>query len=85
MTKNSAAKLRDLSNEQLLRQLRADVYRGASQAVSDALEMLLQCGWDPGTLLNEGILPALRSADTDFRDGLLFVPEILRTVAARGL
>jgi 5-methyltetrahydrofolate--homocysteine methyltransferase len=81
MTDQSAEKLRTRTNAQLLGQLRADVYHGATPAALAAIDMLLACGWDPNTLLDEGLLRALRAIDGDDRDGILFLPEALRAFA----
>ncbi len=81
MTDESAEKLRSLTNAQLLSQLRADVHHGATAAVLAAIEMFLACGWDPTTLLDEGLLQTLRALDGDLRTGILFVPEALRAIA----
>ena len=81
MTDESAEKLRNLTNTRLLSQLRADVYHGATPAALAALEMFLACGWDPDTLLEEGLLQTLRALDGDVRTGILFAPEALRAIA----
>jgi methanogenic corrinoid protein MtbC1 len=81
MTDESAEKLRNLTNARLLDQLRVDVHHGATAAVLAAIEMFLACGWDPDTLLEEGLLQTLRALDGDVRTGILFAPEALRAIA----
>ena len=84
MTDESAEKLRSRTNAQLLGQLRADLYHGATPAALAAIDTLLACGWDPHTLLEEGLLRTLRAIDGDARDGILFAPEALQAVATIG-
>ncbi len=82
MTDESAEKLRSRTHAQLLGQLRADLYHGATPAALAAIDMLLACGWDPNTLLEEGLLHTLRTLDGDARDGILFAPEALRAIVS---
>ncbi|MGC8518654.1 MAG: cobalamin B12-binding domain-containing protein [Steroidobacteraceae bacterium] len=82
MTDESAEQVRSRTNTLLLGQLRADIYHGATPAALAAIEVFLACGWDPNTLLEEGLLRTLRAIDGDARDGVLFVPEALRAIAA---
>ena len=81
MTDESAEKLRNLTHTRLLSQLRSDVHHGATAAVLAAIEMFLACGWDPDTLLQEGLLQTLHALDGDVRTGILFAPEALRAIA----
>jgi methanogenic corrinoid protein MtbC1 len=41
------------------------------------VNILLERGWTPYNVLTEGLVEGMRIVGIDFRDGILFVPEVL--------
>ena len=69
--------LAELSDEDLTAQMHDDLYDGLADEIVEGTEILLERGWDPSLVLNEGLVAGMRIVGIDFRDGILFVPEVL--------
>jgi methylmalonyl-CoA mutase cobalamin-binding domain/chain len=69
--------LRSLSTEELVEQVHDDLYNGLKQEVEEATRIFLGRGWSAEKTLNEGLVEGMRIVGIDFRDGILFVPEVL--------
>jgi methylmalonyl-CoA mutase cobalamin-binding domain/chain len=69
--------LRDLSDEELVEQVHDDLYNGLKSEVEEATRIFLSRGWSAERTLNEGLVEGMRIVGIDFRDGILFVPEVL--------
>jgi methylmalonyl-CoA mutase cobalamin-binding domain/chain len=69
--------LADLSDGDLVAQMHDDLYDGLGPEIREGTEILLARGWHPEKLLNEALVEAMRIVGNDFRDGILFVPEVL--------
>ena len=69
--------LADLSDEDLTVQMHDDLYDGLGDEISEGTNILLGRGWDPGRVLNDALVEGMRIVGIDFRDGILFVPEVL--------
>jgi 5-methyltetrahydrofolate--homocysteine methyltransferase len=68
---------RELPDEELWLQMQDDLYDGERDAVCDAVRVALDRGHDPSTVLAEGLVAGMDIVGADFRDGVLFVPEVL--------
>ncbi|MER3417778.1 MAG: cobalamin-binding protein, partial [Chloroflexota bacterium] len=79
MTQDETADLdlRTLSDEDLVEQIHNDLYDGLGEAVVEGTQILLERGWTPERVLNEALVEGMRIVGIDFRDGILFVPEVL--------
>src|ERR1700716_3210892 len=79
MTEQAAAEfdLRSLGNEELTEQVHDDLYNGLKTDVEEATRIFLQRGWNAEKVLNEALVEGMRIVGIDFRDGILFVPEVL--------
>lgn len=69
--------LHELSDENLVRQMHDDLYDGLSDEIVEGIEILLKRGWEPYDALTKALVEGMRIVGIDFRDGILFVPEVL--------
>src|ERR1700747_3106256 len=69
--------LRDLNDQELIEQVHDDLYNGLKVEVEDATRIFLARGWGAEKVLNEALVEGMRIVGIDFRDGILFVPEVL--------
>jgi 5-methyltetrahydrofolate--homocysteine methyltransferase len=69
--------LRSLNDEELTQQIHDDLYDGLKEEVEEGVHILLERGWTPYKVLTEGLVEGMRIVGIDFRDGILFVPEVL--------
>jgi len=69
--------LRSLNDDELAEQIGDDLYDGLKDEVVEGVEILLERGWDANRILNEALMPGMDVVGDDFRDGILFVPEVL--------
>jgi 5-methyltetrahydrofolate--homocysteine methyltransferase len=69
--------LRELDDEELVKQIQDDLYDGLKEEVEEGVRILLERGWAPYRVLTEALVEGMRIVGIDFRDGILFVPEVL--------
>ena len=69
--------LRSLDDEELVQQMHDDLYDGLKEEIETGVHILLERGWTPYKLLTEALVEGMRIVGIDFRDGILFVPEVL--------
>ncbi|MDX1710455.1 MAG: B12-binding domain-containing protein [Rhodovibrionaceae bacterium] len=69
--------LRSLDDDELVKQMQDDLYDGLKEEVSEGVNILLERGWPPYRILTEALVEGMRIVGIDFRDGILFVPEVL--------
>ena len=69
--------LRSLDDTELAEQVHDDMYNGLKAEVEQATHIFLERGWAPERVLNEALVEGMRIVGVDFRDGILFVPEVL--------
>jgi methylmalonyl-CoA mutase cobalamin-binding domain/chain len=69
--------LASLNDEELTEQMHNDLYDGLAEAITEGTNILLGRGWSPDRVLNEALVEGMRIVGIDFRDGILFVPEVL--------
>ncbi|HET8739054.1 MAG TPA: corrinoid protein [Acidimicrobiia bacterium] len=74
--------LSSLSDEELIAQMHDDLYDGLADEIDEGTRILLDRGWSPQDVLNEALVEAMRIVGIDFRDGILFVPEVLLAAKA---
>jgi len=68
---------RELPDEELWLQMQDDLYDGERDAVCDAVRVALDRGHEPSAVLAAGLVAGMDIVGADFRDGVLFVPEVL--------
>ena len=66
-----------LSDEDLTLQMHDDLYDGMKEEIAEGTTILLDRGWAPDRVLNDALVEGMRIVGIDFRDGILFVPEVL--------
>ena len=69
--------LNDLNDEDLVAQVHDDLYNGLKDEVVEATNIFLSRGWAADKVLNDALVEGMRNVGIDFRDGILFVPEVL--------
>jgi methanogenic corrinoid protein MtbC1 len=74
--------LSTLDDEELVAQMHDDLYDGLADEIDEGTRILLDRGWSPQKVLNEALVEAMRIVGIDFRDGILFVPEVLLAAKA---
>src|SRR5450755_253453 len=69
--------LASLNDEELTEQIPDDLYNGLKAEVEEATHIFLKRGWSAERVLNDALVEGMRIVGIDFRDGILFVPEVL--------
>jgi methylmalonyl-CoA mutase cobalamin-binding domain/chain len=69
--------LATLSDEELVQQVHDDLYDGLKEEIEIAVNIFLGRGWTPYDILTKALVEGMRIVGVDFRDGILFVPEVL--------
>ena len=69
--------LNSLSDEDLVGQMHDDLYDGLKDEIEQGVNILLGRGWTPYDILTQALVEGMRIVGVDFRDGILFVPEVL--------
>jgi len=69
--------LADLSDEELVTQMHDDMYDGLAEEIDEGTRILLDRGWSANRVLDEALVAGMTIVGIDFRDGILFVPEVL--------
>ena len=77
MSDDGELDLNSLNDEELVQQVHDDLYDGLKEEVEAAVHILLARGWAPYKVLTEALVEGMRIVGVDFRDGILFVPEVL--------
>ncbi len=66
-----------LGDEELCAQMHDDLYDGLADEIAEGTNILLERGWSADRVLNDALVEGMRIVGIDFRDGILFVPEVL--------
>ncbi len=74
--------LSTLPDDELVEQMHDDLYNGLKEEIAEGTEILLERGWDANKVLNEALVAGMTIVGIDFRDGILFVPEVLMSANA---
>ena len=69
--------LDELSDEELVLQMHDDLYDGLKEEIMEGTDILLARGWSAERVLGEALVDGMTVVGIDFRDGILFVPEVL--------
>jgi len=69
--------LSTLPDDELVKQMHDDLYDGLADEIVEGTNTLLERGWPADRVLNEALVEGMRIIGIDFRDGILFVPEVL--------
>ncbi len=69
--------LSELSDDELVLQMHDDLYDGMKEEIEEGVNILLERKWEPYRVLTEALVAGMTIVGADFRDGILFVPEVL--------
>ena len=69
--------LAELPDAELIEQMHDDLYDGLAEEVAEGTQILLDRGWSATKVLEEALVAGMTIVGIDFRDGILFVPEVL--------
>jgi methanogenic corrinoid protein MtbC1 len=69
--------LSELPNDELVEQMHDDLYDGMAEEIAEGTQILLDRGWAATRVLEEALVAGMTIVGIDFRDGILFVPEVL--------
>ncbi|MGE4611636.1 MAG: B12-binding domain-containing protein [Paracoccaceae bacterium] len=82
MTDEEDLILSELPDEELVPQMMDDLYDGMKEEIEEAVHILLKRGWTPYDILTKALVEGMAIVGVDFRDGILFVPEVLLAAGA---
>ena len=71
-----------LPDDELVEQMHDDLYDGLKDEIVEGTEILLSRGWSAEKVLADALVEGMRIVGIDFRDGILFVPEVLLSANA---
>ena len=74
--------LSELPDEELVEQMHDDLYDGLAEEIAEGTQILLDRGWEATRVLEEALVAGMTIVGMDFRDGILFVPEVLMAANA---
>ena len=69
--------LSELNDDELVLQMHDDLYDGLNDEIVEGVNILLERKWQPYDVLTKALVEGMRIVGEDFRDGILFVPEVL--------
>jgi 5-methyltetrahydrofolate--homocysteine methyltransferase len=77
MADDESIDLKSLKDDELVTQIQEDLYDGLKEEVVEGVKILLERGWQPHDILTKALVEGMGIVGADFRDGVLFVPEVL--------
>ena len=77
MANDGELDLNSLNDDDLTQQMHDDLYDGLKEEIEESVHILLNRGWAPYDVLTKALVEGMRIVGIDFRDGILFVPEVL--------
>ncbi|MBA2702175.1 MAG: corrinoid protein [Chloroflexi bacterium] len=69
--------LASLPDNELVEQMHNDLYDGMKAEIEQGTHILLDRGFSPTKVLDDALVAGMKIVGIDFRDGILFVPEVL--------
>jgi corrinoid protein of di/trimethylamine methyltransferase len=79
---NDKINIQKMDPEEIIELMKEDLYDGYQEEVEGSVRELLNRGLEPYTVLTSGLVAGMEKVGDDFRDGILFVPEILMAAKA---
>ncbi len=74
--------LQTMSDDEIYELMKEDLYDGYAEEVVEEVNAMLGRGHEPYTVLTSGLVAGMDIVGADFRDGILFVPEVLMAAKA---
>ncbi len=82
MDQDNSIDLKALNDAELVEQMFDDMYDGYANEIAEGTSILLERGWSASEVLTDALVGGMDIVGVDFRDGILFVPEVLRSANA---
>jgi len=79
---NDEVNIKDMPTDELLELMQDDLYDGYAEEIVEEVNEALSRGMTPYDLLTQGLVAGMDIVGVDFRDGVLFVPEVLMAAKA---
>ena len=76
------ADLSQVETQALVERMQDDLYDGLAEPVVAGVRELLRRGWSPYEVLTKSLVAGMDVVGADFRDGILFIPEVLMAAKA---
>ncbi len=74
--------LKEMPNDEILELMGEDLYDGLADEIVEEVKELLSREMSPYNILIQGLVAGMEVVGVDFRDGILFVPEVLMAAKA---
>ena len=74
--------LNTLNDDELVEQMGDDLYDGLKEEIEEGTRILLDRGWTPYDVLTKSLVAGMTIVGEDFRDVILYVPEVLMAANA---
>lgn len=74
--------IKEMSEEEILELMQEDLYDGLADEIVEEVKELLARDMTPYAVLTRGLVAGMEIVGDDFRDGILFVPEVLMAAKA---
>ena len=74
--------LKALTDDDIYELMKEDLYDGYAQEIEEEVREMLERGHLPYDILTNGLVAGMDIVGNDFRDGILFVPEVLMAAKA---
>ena len=74
--------LQTLSDDEIYELMKEDLYDGYAEEIEEEVRELLRRSHEPYAVLTTGLVAGMDIVGADFRDGILFVPEVLMAAKA---
>jgi 5-methyltetrahydrofolate--homocysteine methyltransferase len=74
--------LKEMSDDEIYELMKEDLYDGYAQEIEEEVHEMLGRGHMPYDILTYGLVAGMDIVGVDFRDGILFVPEVLMAAKA---
>jgi 5-methyltetrahydrofolate--homocysteine methyltransferase len=74
--------IQEMETDEILELMQEDLYDGLADEIVEEVEELLERGLEPYEILTRGLVAGMDIVGEDFRDGILFVPEVLMSAKA---
>lgn len=74
--------LKEMSDDEIYELMKEDLYDGYAPEIVEEVQEMLTRGHQPYDILSNGLIAGMDIVGADFRDGILFVPEVLMAAKA---
>jgi len=74
--------LQTMSDDEIYELMKEDLYDGYAEEIAEEVQVMLARDQEPYAILTNGLVAGMDIVGADFRDGILFVPEVLMAAKA---